>query len=77
MVPAKAGEGARTLDIQLGKLTNSPVSSLSVAKRSAGESEQNQNDPHLATIVAAWPTLADAMKAGIVAMVTASTKKNK
>ena len=64
----------RTLDIQLGKLTNSPVSSLSRAKRSAGESAQNQNDPHLATIVAAWPALSDAMKAGIVAMVVASTK---
>ena len=70
----KAGEGDRTLDIQLGKLTNSPVSSLSGAKRSAGESAQNQNDPHLAMIVAAWPALSDSMKAGIVAMVVASTK---
>lgn len=52
-------------DHQLGLLTNSPVSSLSGAKRSAGESAQNQNDPHLAMIVAAWPTLSDAMKAGI------------
>ena len=50
MTPAfKAGEGDRTLDIQLGKLTNSPVSNLSGAKRVAGESAQNQNDPHLAT----------------------------
>jgi hypothetical protein len=70
----KAGEGDRTLDIQLGKLTNSPVSSLSGAKRIAGESAQNQNDAHLATIVTAWPALSDAMKAGIVAMVVASTK---
>ncbi len=72
----KAGEGDRTLDIQLGKLTKSPVSSLSVAKRSAGESAQNQNDPHLAMIVTAWPALSDAVKAGIVAMVVASTEKN-
>ncbi len=69
---AKAGEGDRTLDIQLGKLTNSPVSSLSGAKRSAGESARNQNDPHLAMIVTAWPALSDAMKAGIVAMVVAT-----
>ena len=72
----EAGEGARTLDIQLGKLTKSPVSSLSGAKRSAGESARNQNDPHLATIAAAWPTLPAAVKAGIVAMVVASTEKN-
>ncbi len=73
---SEAGEGDRTLDIQLGKLTKSPVSSLSGAKRSAGESARNQNDPHLATIAAAWPTLPAAMKAGIVAMVVASTEKN-
>ncbi|MCP4463511.1 MAG: hypothetical protein GY819_12005 [Planctomycetaceae bacterium] len=45
----KAGAGDRTLDIQLGKLTNSPVSSLSGAKRSGSEIAQNQNDSHLAT----------------------------
>ncbi len=72
----KAGEGIRTLNIQLGRLTKSPVSSLSGAKRSAGESARNQNDPHLATIAAAWPTLPAAVKAGIVAMVVASTEKN-
>ena len=49
MVVRKAGEGDRTLDIQLGKLTNSPVSSLSGAKRSGSEIAQNQNDSHLAT----------------------------
>ena len=32
--------------------------------------------PQLDQIVAAWPALSDAMKAGIVAMVVTSTKKN-
>jgi hypothetical protein len=31
-------------------------------------------DPDLARLVAAWPTLADAVRAGIVAMVSASVK---
>ena len=72
----KAGDAIRTRDIQLGRLTKSGVSDASGAKRSAGESAQNQNDPHLAAIIAAWPELSDGMKAGMAAMVMASTKKN-
>jgi hypothetical protein len=35
-----------------------------------------QNDPELAHIVDAWPTLPDAIKAGIVAMVKAASGKS-
>jgi hypothetical protein len=31
-------------------------------------------DPHLAAIVRAWPTLPDALKSGIVAMIQAASK---
>jgi hypothetical protein len=34
--------------------------------------DTRQTDPHLATLVDAWPTLPEAVKAGIVAMIKAS-----
>jgi hypothetical protein len=35
--------------------------------------EACQADPYLAAIVAAWPTLADPIRAGIVAMIEAAS----
>ncbi|NOS99622.1 MAG: hypothetical protein HOP29_03240 [Phycisphaerales bacterium] len=34
----------------------------------------DRTDPELAAVVAAWPTLPDAIRAGIVAMVRAAAK---
>jgi hypothetical protein len=38
---------------------------------SSSPSSQEQNDPDLTVVIDAWPTLSDAIKAGIMAMVKA------
>lgn len=79
--PSKAGEGIRTLDVQLGRLSTHHAEGLNTGQNVAppiapSSSASSQvpiggADPELALIVSAWTTLAPAVRAGIVAMVKA------
>ena len=74
-----AGEGIRTLDVQLGKLNQ--TAKIARKKRNSCERcapvAQNlpQSDPDLAEIERLWGRLPEAVKAGIVAMVKAAGGK--
>ena len=80
---AKAGEGGRTLDIHVGNEAgplNQPARAQAftdfiLPTHSAGAAEAQVPppcDPDLTAVVTAWPTLPDALRAGILAMVKAA-----
>jgi hypothetical protein len=65
----KAGDGIRTHDVQLGKLVNLPQKA-----RKSSDSENcaptgAPSDPDFAKVAAAWPTLPDAIRRAIMALV--------
>ncbi len=68
----KAGEGIRTLNIQLGRLTKSGVSDASEGARSPGRSAENANEVALEKLLAAWPSLSHAMREQIAALAEAA-----
>ncbi len=76
----RVADGIRTRDIQIHNLDADPLKALGL--RDLGHStvaishdlptDTCQTDPDLAAVVAAWPDLPEAVKAGIVAMVKAA-----
>ena len=79
---SKAGEGTRTLNIQLGRLTAHPVtlantrtSGLGSETPSTSPSSQPQNrlfDPQLQQVIDTWQDLPDAIRKAIIAMIEAT-----
>ncbi len=69
---SEAGEGIRTLNIQLGRLTKSGVSDASEGARSPGRSAENANEVALEKLLAAWPSLSHAMREQIAALAEAA-----
>ena len=51
---------------------NTGVAAESGAESGALDAESRSEDPELGTIIDAWPTLPDALKAGILAMIRAT-----
>jgi len=80
---AGAGDGIRTHDVQLGKLTppgrnplprndlQKPADSMCAPVRAPNTPDATA-DPDLAAVVSAWPGLPEALRAGILAMVKAA-----
>ena len=65
----KAGDGTRTHNSQLGRLANMPQKA-----RKSSDSENcaptgAPSDPDFAKVAAAWPTLPDAIRRAIMALV--------
>ena len=73
----KAGEGTRTLDIQLGKLTTHFASAddCSTSKRAKSNPSSSVHDSDLGTVIDTWPMLNDSVKDCILAIVN-STSEN-
>ena len=83
----KAGDRARTGDIQLGRLSTPSVSTDNVGTCDGASCAPSNSasatpkdtvpatpiDPELAAIVEAWSNLSPALRAGIVAMVAAAS----
>ena len=75
----KAGEEIRTPDVQLGKLETYLVSDdkqktckNNIPAPTSRLPQSVLKDPNLSAIIQAWPSLPEAIKAGILAMVKAS-----
>jgi hypothetical protein len=82
-VEIRAGDWIRTGDVQLGnaavagpiplqassyRSSNNPLS----AQLSPGPQHPVSNDPDLARVIDAWPTLPEAIRAAVLALVTAA-----
>ena len=81
-VLSKAGERIRTVDIHVGNVTdtdsqtpaNQPVTKSAptvCSKYAANRAGNSPPDPALAALIEAWPTLPDAIKRAILAMIDA------
>ena len=58
-----------TLGISSDSTTSAAKSGASNAENAPNPAERESIDPNLASVVEAWPTLPEAIRAGIVAMV--------
>ena len=76
----KAGEGTRTLNIQLGRLTSpnvtpnkSSTSETDSPTPTYSPTSSTRIDPDLQHVIAAWSALSDVIKGRIVGLVEAAT----